>query len=142
MILLSVDDLPAFLEAAAQEGLEPRIPDALDFARRHRVLLLRHRESGINVDISLGILPFEQEAVERSQVHRIGSIELRLPTPEDFIIFKAVAHRPVDLEDIRAVIAKHPNLDRERIRGWVQAFAEVLEMPELWEDIAPLLEER
>ncbi|HDN80168.1 MAG TPA: hypothetical protein ENG33_06875 [Chloroflexi bacterium] len=142
MILLSVDDLPAFLEAAAQEGLEPRIPDALDFARRHRVLLLRHRESGINVDISLGILPFEQEAVERSQVHRIGSIELRLPTPEDFIIFKAVAHRPVDLEDIRAVIAKHPNLDRERIRRWIQAFAEVLEMPELWEDIAPLLEER
>jgi hypothetical protein len=30
-------------------------------------------------------------------------------------------------------------LDRTRIERWVREFAEALEMPELWEDIAPLL---
>ncbi|MCK4452508.1 MAG: nucleotidyltransferase [Anaerolineae bacterium] len=139
VILLSVEDLPHLMEAAAQEGLLPRIANAEDFARRHRVLLLRHQESGIHVDISLGVLPFEVEAVERSIVHHIGSLAIRLPTPEDLIIFKAVAHRPQDLLDIQAIIESHPDLDRERIRYWVGEFAQVLEMPELWEDIASWL---
>jgi hypothetical protein len=47
VILLSVDDLPKLMAAALQEGLAPRIADAEHFARRHRVLLLRHPESGI-----------------------------------------------------------------------------------------------
>lgn len=139
VILLSIEDLPRLVKAAAQEGLVPRIVNAEDFARRHRVLLLRHQESGIHVDISLGALPFEVEAVERSIVHHVGSLAIRLPTPEDLIIFKAVAHRPQDLLDIQAIIESHPDLDRERIRYWVGEFARVLEMPELWEDIASWL---
>ncbi len=104
-------------------------------------LLLRHRESGINVDISLGILPFEKEAVERSIVYQAGELTLRLPTPEDLIIFKAVAHRPQDLLDIQALIKANPNLDRERIEQWVREFARALDMPDLWEDIAEWLRE-
>ena len=140
VLLLSVEDLPLLIEAASQEGLVPRIADAQDFARRHRVLLLRHRESGINVDISLGVLPFEVEAVERSIVYEIGPVALRLPAPEDLIIFKAVAHRTKDLLDIQALIESHPELDKERIERWVREFAQFLEMPELWEDIAPWLQ--
>ena len=141
MFLLSTDELPILMEAAAQEGLVPRITDAQDFARRHRVLLLRHQESGINVDISLGVLPFEVEAVERSIVYQVGSFTIRLPTPEDLIIFKAVAHRPKDLLDIQAIIESHTNLDRERIERWVCEFARLLEMPEIWDDIASWLQQ-
>jgi len=136
VILLSTEDLPVLIEAAKREGLVPRIEDAEDFARRHRVLLLRHRESGINVDLSLGMLPFEEEAIERSTVRQIGELALRLPTPEDLIIFKAVAHRPQDLLDIQALIEANPNLDRARIERWVREFARALDMPDLWEEIA------
>ena len=87
-----IENLPHLMAVAAEEGLVPRIADAEAFARRHRVLLLRHDASGISVDISLGMLPFEVEAVERSIVHEVGSVAIRLPTPEDLIIFKAVAH--------------------------------------------------
>src|SRR5512143_215671 len=66
VMLVSIDDIPHLLEAAKQEGLLPRFPDVADFARRHRVVLLRHQASGIDVDISLGMLPFEEETVERS----------------------------------------------------------------------------
>jgi hypothetical protein len=137
MVLLSIEEIPHFLEAAKQEGIEPRITNAVDFARRNRVLLLRHTTSQTNIDISLGILPFEQEIVARSQVHEIDdTLKIHLPTPEDLIIMKAIAHRPKDLLDIQGIIQNHPHLDRERIQDWVTQFANLLERPELWEDIA------
>lgn len=139
VLLASVEELPQILDWASEEGLLPRISDALDFARRYRVLLLCHQESDIYVDISLGILPFEAEMVERSQVRKIGDLSIRIPMPEDLIVLKAVAHRPIDLADIQAIAQSHPSLDRAYIRRWVTAFAEALEMPELWEEIEPLL---
>jgi hypothetical protein len=139
VIILSIENLPHLVAVAAEEGLVPRIADAEAFARRHRVLLLRHEASGINVDISLGMLPFEMEAVERSIIYEVGSVAIRLPTPEDLIVFKAVAQRPKDLLDIQAIIQSHPDLDRERIKYWVREFAQALEMPELWDDIAAWL---
>ncbi len=139
VILLSVDQLSHLLEVAAEEGLMPRIPDAVEFARRHRVLLLQHPESGIPVDISLGILPFEVEMVERRILLNVAGLTIPVPKPEDLIILKAIAHRPVDLADIRAIVENYPTLDRESIRQWVEAFAEILEAPHLWENIRPLL---
>ena len=136
LMILSIDDLPALLDAARAEGLIERIPDPEAFARRSRVVLLRHVESGTGIDISLGMLPFEQEMVARSEVVTVEGMALYLPTPEDLIIMKAVAHRPKDLQDIQGLIQSHPDLDRPRIRSWVTQFADLLEMPELWDAIA------
>lgn len=91
------------------------------------------------MDISLGMLPLEREAVERSVLHDVGSFAIRLPAPEDLLVLKAVAHRPKDLLDIQALLEANPKLDRERIRFWVRQFAEALDMPEVWTDIAPWL---
>lgn len=142
LLLLSIEEVPLLIELAQAEGLYPRFSDVLDFASRSRVVLLRHAESGINVDISLGLLPFEVEAVERSQEYLAGSLTVRLPTPEDLIILKAVAHRPKDMLDIEAVLAAQPHVDKERIAFWVQQFAELLEMPELWTDVENMLQRR
>jgi len=139
MLLLSTQEIPHFMKAAKEEGIEPRIEDAAGFARKNRVLLMRHVITNTNIDISLGVLPFEQEIVERSIVHQVdSSLQIRLPTPEDLIILKAVAHRPKDMEDLRILVDKYPNLDIDRIKQWVKSFAEVLEMPALWHDIADL----
>ncbi len=120
--------IPDFLAVAQKEGIEPRIAQAEDFARRNRVLLLRHIASQTEIDISLGVLPFEYEMVDRSQVHRIDDqLEIHLPTPEDLIIMKAIAHRPKDLLDIQGVIRNYPHLDRDRIQNWVTQFADLLE---------------
>ena len=139
VVLLSIKDIPALLQVAAEQGIEPRIAGAEAFARKNRVVLLRHVSSGTDIDISLGILPFEVELVERSSAVEVGPIQLRLPTPEDLIILKAVAHRPKDLADIQAVAASHPNLDKERIRFWVEQFGEILDQP-IWGMIAGILE--
>jgi predicted nucleotidyltransferase len=139
VILLNTNDLPKLIEAAAIEGMVTRIADAEEFARKNRILLLRHEPSGINIDISLGILPFEIEMIERGHEISVWGIQLRLPTPEDLIIMKAIAHRSKDLEDIQAVAASHPNLDRERIQYGVEQFGPAMELPNLWNDIEKLL---
>lgn len=140
MFLLSSEDLPRLLKMAKEEGIEPRIENAVEFARKNRVLLLRHILTDTGIDISLGALPFEEEMVERSVLYEVDEVlQLRLPTPEDLIIMKAVAHRPKDLEDIRTIGEKYPNLDTKRIRQWVKAFGEVLETPDLWNVVKPLL---
>lgn len=72
-------------------------------------------------------------------MQRIGDVGLRLPTVEDLIILKAVASRPKDLLDIAGIVNNHPQLDRSRVEHWVREFAAALDMPELWENIAPLL---
>jgi len=139
VLLINFAEIPKLLRSASTLGIEPRISDPIPFARKNRVLLLRHRESGIDIDISLGILPFEIEMVERSSVVEVGLTRLRLPTPEDLIILKAVAHRPKDLQDIQAITNSHPDLDKQRIKFWVEQFGEALELPNLWGDIEKLL---
>ncbi|GAB4504671.1 MAG: hypothetical protein Fur0043_16650 [Anaerolineales bacterium] len=141
VFLLSNEDLPRLLKMAKEEGIEPRIENVLEFARKSRVVLLKHTPTDTSIDISLGALPFEQEMIERGNLHEVDdTLRLRLPTPEDLIIMKAVAHRPKDLEDIRTIAAKYPNLDVKRIERWVTEFGEILDMPELWDSIKSLLE--
>jgi hypothetical protein len=143
MFLLSIQDIPQFLRYAKQEGIVPRIENAEDFARKNRVFLLRHAITATNIDISLGIMPFEQEIIQRSSIQEFDdSLQVRLPTPEDLIIMKAIAHRPKDLEDIRTLAVKYTHLDFARIERWIKEFAELLEMPELWGQIEKILKQQ
>jgi hypothetical protein len=135
LVLLAEELWPAFLDAGRVLGFVPRRPNALAFAREARVLLLCHQPTGIDVDVSLGCLPFEEEAVARAIAVKVAGVSVPLPTPEDLIIMKAVAHRDRDLLDIEGLLAAHPDLDRRRVRRWVRAFAEALETPEVYEDL-------
>ncbi len=79
--------------------------------------------------------------MERSQLINIGKISIRLPTVEDLIIMKAVAHRAKDILDIQGVVDANPNLDKQRIKYWLRQFAEALELPEIWLDVEKLLQD-
>lgn len=134
------DRLEGFLQTASAYNLAPRINDAADFARRQQVVLLQHQPTGINVDLSLAAIEFDYELIARANTVTIGSLNLKVATPEDLIITKAVAHRPRDVADIGTIMNIAQNLDQERIRHWVGQFAESLEMPELVKDLEKLLQ--
>lgn len=139
VIFLSIRDLPRLLSLANEEGFEPRIANVEATARASRVILLRYRGTKIAADISLGALPFELEAIERSRLLNVGQVKLRVPAVEDLIILKAVAHRPKDLLDIQSLLDANPELDRARIEKWVREYSDLMEMPELWTDVERLL---
>ena len=100
MLLVTNGELPRLLQVARQVGFVPRRKDVETFARRNRLVLLRHPETASDVDISLGAMPLEIEMVQRSRMMRFGILRVRLPTIDDLIILKAIAHRPKDLIDI------------------------------------------
>jgi predicted nucleotidyltransferase len=130
------------LESAGRYGIASRIDDPLEFARRTRVLLLRHVSSTVDVDVSLGALPFEQEVVERSSILDVGSIQVRVPSVEDLVIMKALARRPRDWSDIEGLLDVNAGIELDRVRTWLREFASVLDMPEIQEDFEHMLRQR
>ena len=136
------DQWTRLLGSSKTHGILPRIENALEFARRTRVLLLRHTESGIDIDVILGGLPFEAEAVSRAVVHDLGGVPVRLPQVEDLLIMKAIAHRPRDLRDIEGLLDVFPAANVESVRRWVRDFAAAAELPDLPEEFERLLAQR
>ena len=139
VVWLDLKDAAEFINSGRRFGFVPRLEDVVDFARRSRVLLLRHSDTQINVDLSCGVLPFEREMIDRATEFKTSELILKVATPEDLIITKAVAHRGRDLIDVDNLLTIYPDLDLPRIRYWVSEFADVLEMPELVEDWEDLL---
>jgi Nucleotidyltransferase of unknown function (DUF6036) len=139
LVLLDLPDIPQFLEMAKKLGIIPRIRSVDEFARKNHVLLMQHVPSGMNIDIVLGLLPFEKKMVERGSLLPVSSLELRLPTPEDLIIMKTVAHRPKDMEDIKGIIEVQKHLDRRYIQKWSKEFATAMDSPEILTDLVDLL---
>lgn len=142
VVWLDLENAAALIDSGARFGFVPRISDPVGFARKTRVLLFRHADTKIGVDISCGVLPFEQEMIERAVEFTAGDLMLNVASPEDLIITKAVAHRSRDLIDIDNLLDIYPGLDFSRVRFWVKEFASVLEAPELVEDLEKLLRNR
>lgn len=139
LLVLSEDRWDAFLRAGIAWGFIPRRADAVAFARRARVLLVRHEPSRVDVDIVFGALPFEEEAVARVQWTEMGGLRLPLPRPEDLIIMKAVANRGRDWDDIAALLAAHPKINLRRVRRVVCEFAAAADLPRIVESLENLL---
>jgi hypothetical protein len=128
--LTNEEDLEALISAGAPFGIESRIPDAVDFARRARILLLHHRPTGVDLDVSLGALDFEIEMIDRAEMRQVGGISIPIITAEDLIIMKLIAGRRQDLADIERVMEANPGLDVARVRRWTEWFGDVLDSAE------------
>jgi hypothetical protein len=141
LVILPESDWQSAVEHAAKFGIVPRVDEALEFARRSRVLLMRHAASGIDLDVTLGGLSFERSAVESSRPYDVGGVSVRLPRVEDLLVMKAIAHRPKDLEDIRGLLAAHPEADVGAARRWIREFAIAASMPDMLEEFDRLLDQ-
>jgi len=141
-VMIDDKDIDQFLILAAAEGLSPRRTHSAEFMRQSAMLLLQHDASGVPIDINQGRLPFESLAAGKAKTKRHGGISIPMPTPEDLIVMKAVAHRPKDLEDIRGIVESQSRLDTVYIQKHVQDFGRALDMSELWKDISQLFEKR
>jgi hypothetical protein len=125
------DDVAPLLTSARSHGLEPRVGDALDFAQRSRVLLLRHAATGVAVDLTIGLLPFEKTAVDRAVRVPLAGMQVPVPRADDLLVMKAVAGRPRDHVDIEGIVQAHPEIDLGAVTRTVREFAGLLEMPTL-----------
>jgi len=133
-------DIEALLQVLERSGFTPRVPDAIAFARQRQVLLMRHQASGVPLDLSLGWLPFERDAMSRATPVDLAGVTLPVATAEDLVVFKAVAWRDRDRGDIeRLVIRYGDTFNFGRIRETLGGFYEALEEPERLQEFDALV---
>lgn len=123
-------DLDAAIAVFAHHGIAPRINDATSFARQSQVLLLRHVSTDTPLDLSLAWLPFEIEAIERAERLVLSGVEAPVATAEDLLVYKAIAWRPRDRDDIEQLMDAGHTIDFVRIQAIVEQLAEALDEPE------------
>jgi hypothetical protein len=106
--------------------LKPRRSDAREFALSRRVFL-GQTEEGVDVDIALGALPFEERSVARASAWQVRQgVTLTTCSAEDLVVHKAFAGRPQDWGDIEHVlIRQHTKLDLDLIRTELKPLLEL-----------------
>ena len=121
-----------FARQILSAGYEARVPDAIAFAQKRRVLLCE-APNGTPIDISFGGLPFEELVIERSSLFEFEpGCWLRTCSAEDLIVQKLFAFRPQDLLDVETVhIRQRGNLDWAYIETQLAPLAELKEQPEI-----------
>jgi len=123
------EHLPDLLKMVEAIGLQVRVADAMQFVTQTMVLPCEQPGTGIRVDFLFSSSPYEQQALQRARVVTIGRAELRFAALEDLIIHKVIAGRPRDLEDVRTMLLKNPNVDAAYIRQWLEEFERALAEP-------------
>ncbi len=125
-------DVEAFgrvLDAAGTIGLGPIPEDPEAFARRTMVLPAKDGDSGVRVDFIFSFLPYERQAIGRATTVDIDGVPVRFASVEDLIIHKIFAGRPRDIEDVRGVLIRHPECDREYVERWLAEFEVPMGIP-------------
>jgi hypothetical protein len=119
---VNIDSLEHLLSVAQELSLKP-LPEDLDtFVRQTMVLPTLDETTGIRVDFIFSYTPYETGAIKRSKKVKILDQEVNFTAPEDLVIHKMFAGRPRDLEDVRTVLLKNPDIDLSYIRKWLREF--------------------
>ncbi len=119
------------------DRFDGRVPDAAEFARDKRVLLLR-AASGVGLDVALGGLPFEESVVDRSTLFTFPpDVPLRTCSAEDLIVLKAFANRPKDWMDVEGIVIRQAGaLDWGYVMRQLTPLVELKEEPVILQRLA------
>ena len=134
-------DIDSLVEVLSRHAIEPRSPDAAAFARANLVLLMHHVPSQVELDVSFGWTSFEREALAARTVIPYGTVEAPMATPEDLLIMKAIAGRPVDVKDGVQLLVLYPSIDLVRVRRTIGELASAADAPELADGLDEILKQ-
>lgn len=124
-------DAASLLATFEAAGITPRMEDALAFAEEHQVLLLVHTETRTPLDVSLAWLPFEEEAIRAAERLTLYGSVVPVVRPEHLIVYKALAWRDRDRDDIRRLLERYgQDLPWPRIRAVVAELAAAMDLPD------------
>lgn len=115
-----------------QKHFRSRTAEAEQFVQKTRVLPLMS-DSGVPIDIIFGLLPYEEEAINRAVIREIAGTPVRVCTAEDMILHKIISTREQDLKDARRII-QHQNgrLDLDYLEPRIRDISDGIERPEIW----------
>jgi len=119
---VDIDHLDKLLGVAEEMSLKPLPPDIPKFVQQTMVLPCLHEETGIRVDFIFSYTPYETQAIQRANKVMIKNTNVCFASVEDLIIHKIFAGRPRDLEDVRSILLKNTDTDKDYINKWLKQF--------------------
>ena len=119
---VNVDSLEEVLSIAKELSLKSLPQDIISFVSQTMVLPVLDEASSIRIDFIFSFTSYEAEAIKRARKISLMGKEVTFASPEDVIIHKIFASRPRDLEDVRTIILKNPEIDVQYIRNWLTEF--------------------
>lgn len=90
-------DLPSTPFMPLFDGVEEVVASAF-------ILPIRHRVTGVRVDLAIGMSGFEHDAVSRATPLMVGDAAIPVVSVEDLLVMKALAARPQDEADIQGLV--------------------------------------
>ena len=136
---VNIDGLDRLLSAIRKLPLKPLPADIGAFVNETMVLPTIDEHTGIRVDFIFSYTPFETNAIQRAKTVTVLGQKLAFASPEDLIIHKIFAGRPRDLEDVRIILIKQPDIDRLYIRKWLKEFDEVSDTKEFLKNFEEII---
>ncbi|MHC1730143.1 MAG: nucleotidyl transferase AbiEii/AbiGii toxin family protein [Syntrophobacteraceae bacterium] len=138
---VNVDDLDKTVEIVRRVGLEI-IPESFEaFVKETFVLPTKNGSTGIRVDFIFSFTPYERQAIDRANPVFLQGTAVMFASVEDVMIHKIFAARPRDIEDVRSIILKNPDFDREYTRKWLREFDRSMESVVFTRQLEDLLKE-
>jgi hypothetical protein len=141
-LLTGFGEEKAFIHALF-EHFAARTSDAEKLALSRRVLLIRSSQ-GVEIDVGLGGLPYEERVIKRATAFDIGSTNtLTTCSAEDLVILKTFAGRLRDWADIAEIAARQAGkLDTRLIHRELKPLLELKEDSEAGKRLRKLLSKR
>ncbi|MFV2044885.1 MAG: nucleotidyltransferase, partial [Anaerolineales bacterium] len=124
----TLERLAEVLTLVGEMELVPLV-DPEVFTRETMVLPCQDPATEIRVDLIFSFSTYEQHALERARPVELGGASVRFASLEDVIIHKVIAGRPRDIEDVKSILVKNPQVDAGYIRKWLNDFVESLDEP-------------
>jgi predicted nucleotidyltransferase len=98
--------------------------------------------NSVGIDFLLSVPGYEVNTFERSVRYQINNLQIWLCSPEDLIIYKAIANRDKDWVDIEGILIEQIKIiDIDYIEKWLSQFADALEKPEILNRFLSLFEQ-
>ncbi len=126
--------------ALAEAGFELRVGDVAGFVETTRVLPFVHRASRIPVDVVLAGPGLEDQFFAGVEERIVGQAHVPVAAAEDLVAMKVLAGRPLDVDDVEAIIPHlRGNLDLGRIRATLGLLEDALDRRDLRSELDRLV---
>jgi len=118
---MSDQDISTFIAAAREEGFSHH-----ERADRHRLddivlyrfwLPVRGTDLSTSLDLQVGLSAYHKQVLDRAREVSLSGQSVKVVAPEDLVLTKLSAFRPIDRADVIDVICLN-NLDFDYIRHW------------------------
>jgi hypothetical protein len=137
-LLVEVDAMKDMAETILK-SFSPRKEQSVIFFERYFVLPVTDPNTNVAIDISAGVGGFDKRAVTRAITKTIAGRAIPCCTIEDLILYKLVANRRRDLDDVDFLVKTyHEQLDIPYLTDIAKGFQEV-EREDIFEKLKELL---